>query len=471
MLEQVNQLNDVVKSLEAGSYDAAPSALVQGSALLKEDLSAVLNNATYGSEHIKLQQMCKITPCKSVTSEFVRQLSYGSWGGAAQFEGNVGVEDTSQYVRCVVPMAFYSKRRNVSIQSTYVATFDGKGSEERANADAAILMSGEIEFDCFRGYEDFSNGGVFDGNPYASDAGIPSMHGLGLQVRQSDFQSNAKDQMFASYGSNDTVVLNAGGGAVTQGIVEDASLRSALGFGQARKLVVDPVALSAYNKISYNMERIMLSGSAQGAVGSDLRKQWTSNGTVGVESSHFLRGRSGPDAPRPESPDAPASIVSAVDNGTLGTTGLSGAYTFYATSVSEKGESYPCAAVTTASITANHGITVTIAPSGTPKPVRFFRVYRSQAGGSAASARFIGAVVAAPSGNTVFTDLGNRSPGFTTGFLLNEGAFQMNQLAPYTSLKLAVAALNIPTANYTFTCLSVMKPRTCVLVDNIKGTV
>ena len=469
MLEQINQLNDVVKSLEAGSYDAAPSSLVQGSALLQEDLSSVLNNVTYGSEHIKLQAMCKITPCKSITSEFVRQLSYGNWGGAAQFEGDVGVEDTSQFVRCVVPMAFYSKTRNVSIASTLVDTFDGKGNEERANADAAIHMSGEIEFDAFRGYEDFSNGGVFDGNPFSADVSIPSMHGLGLQIRQSDYQSNAKDQMFASYGSNDTVVLSAGGGAITQGIVEDASLRSALGFGQARKLVVDPVALSAYNKISYNMERIVLAGSPQGAVGADLRKQWTSNGTVGVESSHFLRGRSGPDVPRPESPDAPASIVSA-SAGSLGTTGLAGAYTYYATSVSERGESFPTAAVTTSTITANYSVVVTIAPPSGSKPYRFFRVYRSQAGGSAASARFIGSVAAAASGNTTFTDLGNKTPGFTTGFLLNEGAFEMKQLAPYTVLKLAVAALNIPTANYTFTCLAVMKPRTCVLIDNIKGT-
>src|ERR1017187_373976 len=192
MSQAMNQLTDLVKALEAGGYDAAPSSLVQGSALEIEDLTSVMNLVTYDSTHIKLQKMLKTESCKSTLAQFDRQLSYGIFGGAAQFEGNVGQEDTSDYVRITVPMAFYSKTRRVTIASTMVATVDGKKSDERAAADAAIEMAGEIEFDSFRGLDDFSNGGVFDGNPNAVPTFLPNIHGLSLQVRQSDFQANSR---------------------------------------------------------------------------------------------------------------------------------------------------------------------------------------------------------------------------------------------------------------------------------------
>jgi hypothetical protein len=468
MSQAINQLTDLVKALEAGNYDAAPSTLVQGAALQIEDLTSVMNNATYDSTHIKLQKMLKTESCKSLLAQFDRQLSYGQFGGAAGFEGHIGVEDTSNFVRVVVPMCFYSKTRRVTLPATMVATVDGKKADERSAADAAIEMAGELEFDCFRGMEDFSNGGVFDGNPMIVDKVLPNIHGLGLQVRQSDYQANSKDLMFAEYGSEETVVLSAGGSTLTQSLVEDAALRSTLGFGNASKLVVDPVALSAYNKITYGKERIILGGSPQDATGGDLRKQWVSGGTVTVEASQFLRGKAKPARPRnhPNAPAAPASLT-AVDGGS-GATGLEGAYVYYATACNEVGESAPCAAVTTASITKDHYVTVTITQPGSGN-YRYYAVYRSSAGGTAATARYIGKVVAVQGTTTVFTDLGNRSPGFTTGFLLQEDSAIKKELAPYSRMKLAVTDLSMPEAVFQFVTLAVVKPRQNVLIDNIRG--
>jgi hypothetical protein len=467
MSQAINQLLDLSKALEAGNYDTAPSTLVQGAALQIEDQSSVMNLATYDSSHIKLQKMLKSESCKSNLAQFTRQLSYGQFGGGAQFEGQIGQEDTSDYVRVTVPMAFYSKLRIVTIASTMVDTFDGKKSDERAAADAAIQMSGEIEFDAFRGLDDFSNGGVFDGNPGAIPVLMPNIHGLGLQVRQSDFQANSRDQMFSEYGSDDTVVLSGGGTVLQQGTVEDAALRSTLGFGNANKLVVDPVVLSAYNKITYGKERILLGGSPQDSTGGDLRKQWVSGGTVTVEGSQFLRGKAKPARPRGNGPAAP-TLTSAAGNGSLGVSGLVGAYTYYVTSGNEIGESPASNAVTTAAITLNHGVTVTITNPATAG-YRFFNVYRSAAGGSAATARFIGRVIPTAT-TTVFTDLGNKTPGFVTGYLLQDDGAVMKELAPYSRLKLAVTALATPEANFTFKTLAVIKPRQFVIVDNLKGS-
>ena len=71
----------LLKALEAGGYNAAPSTLVQGSALQIENLSAVMNNVTFDESHIHLQKMLKVESCKSTLAQFDRQLSYGIFGG------------------------------------------------------------------------------------------------------------------------------------------------------------------------------------------------------------------------------------------------------------------------------------------------------------------------------------------------------------------------------------------------------
>ena len=150
-MNTLEQLQSLVKALEAGGYNAAPSQLVQGSSLQVEDLSPVMNNVTFDDSHIKLQKMLKVESCKSTLAQFDRQLSYGVFGGSAQMEGAVGQEETSDYVRIVVPMCYYSHTRRVTVVANMVSTVDGKKAEERAAADAAKKLAGDIEFDLFRG--------------------------------------------------------------------------------------------------------------------------------------------------------------------------------------------------------------------------------------------------------------------------------------------------------------------------------
>jgi hypothetical protein len=60
-------------------------------------------------------------------------------------------------VRAVVPMAYYSTTRRVTVAANMIGAFDGVKAEDRAAADAAMKLAGDIEFDCFRGQADFSN--------------------------------------------------------------------------------------------------------------------------------------------------------------------------------------------------------------------------------------------------------------------------------------------------------------------------
>jgi len=457
----IEQLQSLMKALEAGSYNAAPGQLAQGAALMVEDLSPVMQNVTFDDSHIKLQKMLTSKDVKATMHQFNRQLDYGIFGGSAQFEGGIGEEDTSNYVRAIVPMAYYSTTRRVSVAANLIGAFDGVKAEDRAAADAAMKLAGDIEFDCFRGQSDFSNAGVFDGNPLAV-AKVPNMIGLDQQVRQSDAQQNTQDLMFAEYGSDQTVVLSAGG-ALTQSIIEDSAVRSSMNMGNADKLVLDPISLSAYNKIAHAKERIMLAGSAQEASGAHLRTQWTSSAIVSLEASRFLSGKTRPARARASALAGPA--IAAADAGAAGSLLAAAAYVYYATAVNERGESTPGASSSVTPALAGNKVNVTITAVAGAK---YYNLYRSAAGGNAASAKFIGKI-AQGSGNPVFADLGNRSPGSVTGFLIQGNTMGLAQLAPYSKLKLAVSDLSLPEAHFRFLSLAVYQPRKNVLIENIDG--
>lgn len=458
----LEQLTSLMKALEAGSQNSAPGQLSQGAALQVEDLSPVMQNVTFDDSHIKLQKMLSVKDVKSQLHQFNRQLDYGVFGASAQFEGGIGEENDANYVRAIVPMAYYSTTTRVTVAANMIGAFDGVKAEDRSAANAAMKLAGDIEFDSFRGQDDFSNAGVFDGNP-SSVAKLPNMMGVGVQVRQSDAQQNTQDLMFAEYGSDQTVILSVGG-TLTQSVIEDSAVRSAMNMGAADKLILDPISLSAYNKIAHAKERIMLAGSAQEATGAHLRTQWTSSAVVSLEASRFLSGKTRPARARTGSPVAPAIAVA--DGGAAGSLLQAGAITYYVTAVSMRGESVPSTAAVATVAAAGDKVTVTITQVG---GAQYYNVYSSAVGGNAASAKFIGKIAAGPSSTVVFTDLGNRSPGSVTGFLLQANTLGFAQLAPFSKLKLAISDLSLPEASFRFLSMAAYQPRKNVLLDNITG--
>lgn len=457
----VDQLNDLMKALEAGQYNAAPESLQQGSALQVEDLSPVMENVTFDDQHIKLQKMLSVKDAKSTLVQFNRQLDYGIFGGSAQYEGGIGEEDTSNYARAIVPMAYYSTVRRVTVAANMIGAFDGRKAEDRASDDAAMKLAGDVEFDSFRGHSDFSNAGVFDGNP-AAGANIPGMRGVDAQVRESDALSNTQDLMFAEYGSDQSVIVSVNG-TLTQSFIEDASVKSAMQHGSADKLLLDPISLSQYNKIAHAKERIMLAGSAQEASGANLRTQWTSSALVSIEPSRFLSGKTRPARARAGSPVAPVIAAAAAAN--VASVLEAGTYTYYATACNERGESVRSAEVSQV-VADGEAASITIT---TVAGSKYYNVYRSEDGGSAATAKFVGRIANTGAANTVMVDLGNRQPGSVTGFLLQGNTMELRQLSAYSKLKLAINDLSLPEAHFRFLCLAVKQPRKNVLLENISG--
>jgi hypothetical protein len=479
-MNALEQLQSLVKALEAGGYDAAPGTLVQGSALQTEDLSPVMNNVTFDDSHIKLQKMLKVSPAKSTLVQFDRQLSYGGFGGTAVIEGAVGQEFTDDYVRIVVPMCYYSHIRRVTLVANMVNTVDGKDASERAASSAAKKIAADVEFDLFRGKEAFSNAGAFDGNP-GSITALPNILGLGEQIRQSDSQRNAKDLMFGEYGSDETVVIQGGGitsvttvpgygshgtGVLTQSNIEDAAVRSAMNMGNADRLILDPKTLAAYNKLAFEKERIILAGSPQDASGADLRRQWVSGGTVQLEASRFLSGKTRPQASRPGVPTVGTMSAAATDNAQSPTGSLTtGTYIYLVTACNELGESAAVQATDGVLAAATDSMSVTI--SNQPTGALYYNIYRSDVGGT--TTKWVGRVNRSSGATTVFIDRGAKLPGFVTGYLIQGDTMEVRELSPYSRLKLAVTDLSIPEAHFRFLTLTVPQPRKNVLVDNLKG--
>ena len=470
MYTAIEAIQSLTKAIEAGNYNTAPGNLTGGSALQTEDCSSVMELITLDDSTLKLTKMLKSESCKSTLAQFDRQLSYGVFGGSAQLEGAIGLEETSEYARITVPMCYYSHTRRQTLAANMVDTVDGKKADERAASDGAIKIAADVEFDSFRGRADFSNAGVFDGNPLALPPIMANMFGVDQQVRMSDSQRNAHDLMLGEFGSDDSVVVYCGA-AMTQDNVEDITTRSAMNLGNANKLVIDPKALSAYNKITYGKERIMLAGSAQDATGAELRKQFVSTGSCSIESSRFLSGKTRPQAARSRGPAAPASIALASVTVSATPTAFNAGdkYVYYATTGNEIGESPACASQSVTVAVAGDQIQVTINHPGSGT-ARYFNMYRSPAGGTVASAKFIGRVVlSAGASSSLFTDLGNKQPGFVTGFLLQGDTMTLMELAPYSRLKLAVTDLSTPEAYFQFCTLAVKQPRKNGLLDNLKG--
>lgn len=459
----LNQLEKLTKTLEAGVPNAAPDQLVQGAALQGTDISPVLHNATWGDAQLYIGQKLSVKPAKSLLVQFNRRLSYGQFGSSAQIEGAVGPEQVGRFVRITVPMGFYSQVRRTSLPAAMVATVNNLDMEETQSADAAMVIAGDTEFDCLRGKDSFSNGGVFDGADSAIPA-LPNIKGIACHIRQSDRRRDAKDLMFAEYGADDSVTLNVGGVLQQRDILQSYT-RGVMNHSRANVLLLDPLTMGSYNEVAFGKERIVLAGSPQQSTGADLRRQAVPGGVVTLDMVRFLSGKTRPQMdPSPLAPAAPAlTLTQAADRTNFA---LNDALVYYATGVNEAGEGTP-STVQNITITAA-GNRVEAAVTSTGGSPRYWNLYRSNPGGSARDAKFIGSVLANTVGPTTFIDLTNKIPGFVTGMLLDWESMDIAELSSFSQLDIAPTDLSKPKAFYRFLTLRVELPRRNVILDNLK---
>jgi len=458
------------KGLEAGYRVGSPGTWTQGAALQVEDLSPVMYNATYQEKQLFLTKELVERKAKSLTVEYDRQLSYGVMGSSATLEVSAGQDNTLDVVRDFMPVKFYTTNSRTSVALVRTESFDGMDNEARQADSCAKKIAGDIEFDMFRGQSDFSNGGVFDGNPNAIPVNMPNMRGLDVQIRQSDFNLQTQDLMMAEYGAGDSNVVQVGG-VLSQSNTEDAQKRSINNYGAAEDLYLGVDQRVAYNKATQAKERIVLAGTPQTAQGARIDTQWVTNGAVQIHSSIFLRSKNGP--PLKTSSLAPNNPTIALAQAADGTTfGLGQVYSYYVTAQNETGESLVGSAISNITIAAaGNLVTITITPAA-GNASRWFNVYRSvgTAGATNKSAmKFIGRVANSGAATTAFIDLNNKVPGGATAYLLDKYGMEKHMLVPFESLNAATIDTAYRKIYYSFGCIAAKLPRRSVLLDNVTG--
>lgn len=458
----------LTKGLEAGYRIGNPGGYTQGAALQREDLSAVMYNATYTSKQIVLTKELPVMQATSTTVEYNRQLSYGVLGSSATLEVSAGQDNTGDYVRDFMPVKFYTVNNRVSFAAGAVQTFDNVNNVERETENAAMKIAGDQELDFFRGCSDFSNGGVFDGNPLAIPGNIANMRGLDILIRQSDNNINTQDFMLAEYGSADSNIVFVGG-VMSQSNIEDGQKRSVMNFGMAEDLYAGVGQRVAYNKATQSKERIVLAGTPQTAQGATMKEQWVTNGAVRIHSSVFLGGKSRP--PVKTSAQAPAIPGIALSQAASATTfKINEVYSYYATAQNETGESLVGSAISNITVAANgNSITVTITPP-VVAAARWFNVYRSVGTVGAtnkANMKFVGRVQSSGLATTLFIDLNNKVPGAATVFLLDKDGLERHMLVTFAAADAALIDTAYRKLFYSYGCGVAKLPRKSALLDNV----
>ncbi len=447
-------IENLVKALEAGSTNGTPSSLTNGSALQRIPMPATLQKV-YADESLTLKLSNMIPAKKHDATDYYynRQLSPGQLGFAAQLEETaVGAQQDAQVVKTAVPLVLYVDMRFTTNLAELVGQIDDKAASERQAEAAAENLAVSIELDMLKGKSDFSDAGVFNGNAVLT-GGVPGCRGLDVEIRASDLNVTTQDLYLRAFGAAESVVFTSVTG-LTQGTVEDMRARQAINGGNPDLQIMSMSGLANYNKTTaLGMQRIVLGGSAQRLSGASLSKQATAFGEVGFEGHRLLEGKS---VGLPRGVLA-APTASAAASGS-GTTMAAGSYVYVV--AARNANAYSAATVASAvTVAAGELVTLTI---GASSGAIYFEVFR---GTSAATAKFIGNVRAAASGNTSFIDLNNKMPGGSIGLLIDKKSISCPELAPFTKFDLLRADLQKREVFYQVRTIAVEAPRKNCLVD------
>jgi hypothetical protein len=480
----------LTKAMEAGVVGGAIGNQVQGGALQPEDLSTVLINLCATHEDLVLQKIAPVKGCQSTVALFNRQISHGDMGVSAVGEGVAGLSQTGTYIRTQTPICYYAQVRVVTDVQNAVKTFDGISGSEREAKSASIAIALDTEMDLFLGRSNFSNSGLFDGNPNA----IPDMRnilGLDAQIRMNDQSYEATDQMFKEFGGGKTVVVNGASGTLTVDMISKAALslrNNWVSPKTASKLYISPEAHFAYNQAqiaasSGPVQMRALVGGAGGAPswsGADLRHVYTSSGfDIEFAETQVLRGKDKWANSRAEAPGTPSIGSAALTDYTSTKNGVlpAGVYRYVITAGNAGGEGRPFGVGGDTS--GIHKVTVSGSNTGSVSMVitqssgaaeTYYNIYRTAAGASTAVANYkwVGRVKCAGA-TTTFIDLGGKGAGYTNAYLVDSESLEIHELRPYSRQKAAKVDLTEREIHYRWLTLAVTAPRKHAIIDNIAG--
>lgn len=464
------ELDSLIKSLSTGNeaYNAAPSTLTQGTALMTQSLDSSLKAVTFGMKHLKLWPMFPKDKAFNTVEEYNRQTSYGETSNGGFFNADTGTapdEQTSAYNREVEVVRYMGTTRVVTHPLTLIRPAHGPiVAREIKNGTMYILQNLERQlFEAKAWFED--NTGTFKGDPADMPTNSAKFKGLDAAIRFGDNDTKAQYTGFEPYGGTRSVIQDLVGNTPDENALENLCNRTLENFGMPTDLFIDNQVWRDLNVLFYPKERVVPMGPTEGKAGFVITQFVSSAGPIAIQPDVFLRPKF---APISAQPNAPATPVVGGSGTEVDATSLlpTGTFHYRVSAVNNSGESAATADFSQAVVAGNR-ITITI-NAGTAGAL-YYAVYRST---SATGHTFIGYIKdsnANGAGGATFRDAGKKQPGLPSGYLLslNSDDLTWKQLAPLMKMDLAITGPAYRWMQLLYGTPIVFAPLHHAILDNI----
>ena len=467
------EAENLSKALTAGyPAGAQASGLVGGGVLQVESLEATLKSVTFEQKNLVFWPAVPTDKAFATVEQYSRLIGYGDNANPYFAEGGTPGEEDSTYIRDTQKVVYFGTKRKVTHPMMLVRTHTGDVIAQQTKEGTMWLLK-SIEREMYWGNGFFSNNGEFDGHLSALPATSLAMNGLQEQLLRGSWDTQQQSGDFQGYGANKAAYLDLQGASLQHDDMEDGALSIFENFGMASDAHLEPAALSAFSKIFYPKERIMNMGVPDGKAGFVLREFVSSAGTIAMKPNVFLRPLQQinpflPNADAPATPTIGAPAPGAVPAGVIPSSFINGeVYIYQVIANNDRGRSTP---VISAPVTMTaDGQQVTMVINATIG-AKSYDIYRTNAGGIAASAQFIGSVAPGAFGGAVtFTDRNRKLPGLGEAYLIDMSAqnLQFKQLTPLSKINLAITSAAIEWFMIIYGTLIVYSPRKNFILQNV----
>lgn len=459
------EMEALQKAITAGYGGAGrPTDLTYGGVIQTESLETTLKSVTFDMKNLKMWPAISIDKAYNLFEQYNRLTSYGSDSSPYLSEGGAPQEEDSQYIRDGQKIVFFGTRRKVSHQMTLVRTTVGDVVAQQAKEGTMHLLK-NVEREMYWGHAHFADAA---GDQAGSMAALPAdsiaMSGLLHQLLRGDTDEQQRSGDFEGYGSFESTIRELDGQVITQDDVEELSVILLENFGAPDQIHMEPLSLSKFVRQFYPQFR-SAPGLANQTVGYDVSKVQTTAGAMDLKPNLFLRprGRARAKAVNANCPAVPGAVATA-DGGAATGTLAAGTYKLKVTEVNDFGESSPIQAADVTLAAADSSIVMTMpAPQAGTK---YFKVYRSAAGGAAGTEEFIGNY---RTGLSAYIDKGVKQPGLGEAFMmdLNAECMRFKQLSPLSKINFAVVTTALEFAVVLYGALFVYAPRFSGVFRNV----
>lgn len=440
-----DEIAELRKALYAGDSVSDPGVSAgQGFPLRTESLEATLKNLTFEMDEVKLFKSIPKVPAFNTVEEYNRLLSYSN-GGARQFdlgwmsEGDLPDEQDSTYQRMTVLMKFLGVVGRVTHVASVIRPAHGNViAMETMNKTMYLLQ--QLENALF-----FGDSSIlpeqFDGLYSLIKAGAPDNE------------------------------IDLRGQPLTEDLMNDVLLRIRDNFGTATDFYSATGPFGDLAKQVYDRQRFAVA-PAPGVLGATINAFQGQHGRVNLHDSIFIQPGAEPVAAgvglaskRPGAPTITVAPAAAPSGTSQFLAGDAGTYIYKVVAASRYGRSAP---VTSAAVVVAAGDAVAFTVADAGPGTSYYEIYRTGAGGAAATAKLI-TKVARSAATQVITDVNADLPGTSKAFALmqNQRSFAWSQLLPMTRIPLATIDTSIRWAQVLYGGVKVYTPAKNVVLKNV----